>query len=134
MGLAVPPITSDTPPSVLNTDGIKFVTQGFDLWISHSGNPGWWTANTNSLYQIDADFDCTAKFKEHWCESGLFGDRGLRLICNAKFLDTPPFSCQKDVPKYQFPDVVSLAWSVTGMLWTTMLTILIFGLRRMPSK
>ena len=132
--MPVPPITSDTQPAVLNSGGIKFVKQGFNLWVSASGNPGWWTASTNQAYQIDGTFDCAAKFKEHWCDTGIFADRAIRHICETKFLDTPPFSCQKDVPKYQFPDVVSLAWSVTGILWSTMLTILICGLRRLPGQ
>jgi hypothetical protein len=131
--LHVPPLTSDTPSTLLSDGRTKFVRQGFNMWGSaFADRAGWWTGHTDPTKQIDASFNCEAKFAEHFCASGAFAKAAVAGICDKKFLDTPPFSCNKQVPKYKIQEVVSLAWSNVGMLWSTMLAILVIVLRRLP--
>lgn len=131
--LAVPPLTSETDATLLSSGETRFVSQGINMWASNEASkPGWWTSGTVPGNQIDSSFDCTAEFAKHWCASGLFAAQARELICNVKFLDTPPFSCSRLVNKYKTQEVISLAWSNVGLLWSTLLAILILVLRRLP--
>jgi hypothetical protein len=131
--LAVPPLTSETEAALLTSGDTKFVPQGINMWASPTAsNTGWWTSGAVVGNQIDSSFDCTAEFEKHWCKSGLFAKQATALICDVKFLDTPPFSCSRLVGKYKTQEVISLAWSNVGLLWSTLLAVLIVVLRRLP--
>ena len=131
--LAIPPLTSETDATLLSSGETRFVSQGINLWASGTASgTGWWTSGTVPGNHIDSSFDCTAEFAKHWCASGLFAAQARELICNVKFLDTPPFSCSRLVNKYKTQEVISLAWSNVGLLWSTLLAILILVLRRLP--
>lgn len=111
--------------------------QGFNLYAftrqdGGALKPGWWTSSTDTENQIDSSFDCTAQFAAHWCHSGLFATKAIEQICDKKFLNTPPFSCSRQLNKYKTQEVISLAWSNVGLLWSTLLAILILVLRRLP--
>jgi len=132
--LGVPPLTAEIPAARPGFVGVvaKFAPQGIDMWAGDRSHVGWWTSALDGDNQIDANFDCAAKFAKHWCASGLFGLRAVVQVCDKKFLDKPPFSCSRSVPKYKTQEIISLAWANVGLLWSTLLAILILVLRRLP--
>ena len=80
---------------------------------------------------ITADYDCEAKFTEHWCESGHFAAQASQHLC-ASFVNQAPYSCVEKVHKYTAMQALALAWSNTQMLWAVNLYLLVMVLRRLP--
>jgi hypothetical protein len=55
-------------------------------------------------------------------------------ICQQTFQNIPPFSCSWDVRKYHWSDALALSWSNCMMLWSVLVAILVFVLRRLPGR
>ena len=81
---------------------------------------------------VTADYDCEAKFTEHWCTSGVFAEQASQNLCAQTFSNRPPYSCVEQVSKYTATQALALAWSNTQMLWAVNLFLLVTLLRRLP--
>ena len=58
--------------------------------------------------------------------------QGKPQICDMNFKNKPPYSCERQIPKYSNSDKLALSWSNSMMLWSVLLSGLVFVLRRLP--
>ena len=58
--------------------------------------------------------------------------QGKPQICDMNFKNKPPYSCEWQIPKYSNSDKLALSWSNSMMLWSVLLSGLVFVLRRLP--
>jgi hypothetical protein len=99
-----------------------------ETFFSHEGSgpdPIYNGLTTNGVPQ---NWDCTAKFKEHWCDSGYFGNSVAEKLCPT--LKAPPYLCFRTSKRFDIYQLFALAWSNAELAWTVCIAMAIFLLRR----
>ena len=83
-------------------------------------------SKTLPAQNVPADFNCRAKFKALFCDSGLFAARAPTVVCDEHFTNTPPFSCTSRVPKLTTSESLAVAFSNANAAWMVMLSASVF--------